>query len=114
MDERSERCPTCNGEGGANALLRYDDGRCREQWMPCSACRGAGTVSERRAAVTRAGEALGERRRALDLSLRELAAKLGISASNLSDVEHGRAPESAMEEVRAGLAKLEAEAPHAD
>lgn len=94
-------CPSCNGAGGGEGFI------CGESSggygsIPCSVCKGAGTVTLDTATKYTLGRKMSEERQGRDLSLREEAKRLGISVIDLSDIEHGREPKT-----DAGRAALE-------
>lgn len=87
-------CPGCSGRGSHAAFVSRTGGVCGYEDMPCRDCGGVGQVThERREALLDAalkGDALRADRIARRLSLREEAARLGISVVALSDRERGR------------------------
>lgn len=80
-------CPSCEGSRVLGALLNIG-GRCVPHTMPCRTCRGTGEIDEARAAELNAAEERRRERMARGLSLREEAERLGMSAVELSKLEH--------------------------
>ena len=81
-------CPECMGRGQYSALVMFSDG-CRPASMPCSRCKGDGKVSPAMTDWIAMGGRLRRARQERDLSLREEAARLGISVVELSQMERG-------------------------
>lgn len=85
----SIECPECHGKGlsGGYGLACGERG-CQVAVMSCRACRGTGEVDldypERKAKA----EELRTERMARDLSARERARELGMSAVDYSRLEH--------------------------
>lgn len=87
-------CPTCNGKGDSWALVSgiREDGRrfCEQRTLPCYTCNGTGAITPEHAARIAEGERMRKDRIARCMSLREEAARLGISPVTLSHREQGR------------------------
>lgn len=82
-------CPRCHGsgEGGAGFVTRTSG--CAVLPLPCRTCGGSGRVDDGYPDRALRGEALRERRRALDLGLRAFATLVGARPSEVSAVERG-------------------------
>jgi hypothetical protein len=88
-------CPDC---GGKKTMMAFVDGR-RPDGTPfggvkrinCFTCKGTGQIDERFAARRVAGKALRDARIAKGQSLLEAAKERGISPTELSAIEQGRA-----------------------
>lgn len=87
------QCPQCDGTGSYQGLAHgVFDGRRGCRWIThtCSFCKGTGMATEEMMARRAFGEQLRTKRRAEDLSLRELCKKLGFEDYPLySRIEHG-------------------------
>ena len=85
-------CPDCDGTGRSRgiSLVHMANGRCEPMRMPCRTCNGWGDVPADYPERLAAAEALRRDRIGRDMSLREEAKRLGISAHELSDREHVR------------------------
>ena len=79
-------CPQCKGTKERRLLV------CGwgERISPCPFCAGLGAVSQGKAKLWRTGETKRRDRIARGLSLKEEAARLGVSARELGDREWGR------------------------
>lgn len=88
-------CPECKGRGESNALVygrRASGGSfCEHRAVRCHRCDGVGTLSPEAMRRYADGRSMAEDRRARGLTLREEARRLGISPTELSDREWGRA-----------------------
>ena len=82
-------CPSCIGQGNSEGFACGPAGG-RYTTLPCSVCKGAGSVSIDTASRYTLGRAMAKERNARDMSLREEAKRLGVSVVDLSDIEHGR------------------------
>lgn len=88
----NSRCPRCNGARTSAAFISLADGSSRyAPALPCSLCKGVGTVGAQAAAWFYVGRAHYEARVARMESVRECAKRLSVSPSELSAMEHGRA-----------------------
>lgn len=87
-------CPRCNGEKGGDAIMCGPGSR-GYGWMPCSFCEGYGFVDSIQMLRYEQGERIRKERCARDVSVREEAARLGITVTELSGIEHGRMPQTA-------------------
>lgn len=85
------KCPACRGKGRIEALA-CSTGACRDYDMECSACKGTGETPEERVRILAEAERRRLDRIARGVSLREEARRLDVSATDLSNMEHGRAP----------------------
>ena len=84
-------CPDCHGAKVVTAFVDHADRkRSGVRQMACSECQGEGTVSTEHLERRAAGEVLREDRQRRGLSLREEAARLGVSPPELSRREHGQ------------------------
>lgn len=61
-----------------------------ERDMTCDRCKGSGEVPVEMKEWVKEGERLREKRLSMDISMRELAEKLGCLASKVSDAENGK------------------------
>lgn len=86
----ANRCPRCTGDGGYCALVHRESG-CTEGYLTCSVCHGAGKISDEVQGWIDEGSKHRNERVARDESLRECAARLGVSAAIISAMETGRA-----------------------
>lgn len=80
-------CPTCNGTGTTEAMACPGF---RRITLPCPRCAATGDITEERAAELAAAERLRRDRLDRGLTLRQEAARLGISAPELSRMENAR------------------------
>jgi hypothetical protein len=80
-------CTTCQGTGSTTA---YGCPGFRAFQLLCDDCAGTGTVTAERAAVLEAAASRRQDRIARGLSLREEAARLGITPQEYSRLEHPR------------------------
>ena len=87
------RCPSCGGKG---QLTGYACPGFKEITLPCSTCRGTGTITADMERAKRRGEAIRAARLKMDLSQREYAKVLGISPQALSRIENGQELELGM------------------
>ena len=80
-------CPTCEGKGEHGVYVcpgfRYTLVRCKR-------CDGSRTVTAAEAERVADGKQRADYRKARGLSLREEAARLGITPMALADIEHAR------------------------
>jgi len=81
-------CPKCKGAGENFAVMCGPSGG-RTGNVRCSTCKGAGVISEKHAAFIEQGEKMKQDRQSRDLSHREEAKRLGLSAAEYSRLEHG-------------------------
>lgn len=90
----TQTCPTCDGRGKTTALVNRRDGQGGLESLPCGTCGGRGWLSQAELDEIERRTALRQARRgprlALDLSLREMAAKHGVLPSVYADWEAGR------------------------
>ncbi len=80
-------CPTCRGQG------EYEVYACpgfRRVVVACKRCGATGRVTAAEAARVAEGKRRAEDRKARGLSLRDEAARLGITPMELADIEHAR------------------------
>lgn len=82
-------CPACHGSRVTRVVACSTTG-CREHDEVCRTCEGTGEMPADLAAQLQEGERRRQDRIARGLSLREEARRLEISATDLSDMEHGR------------------------
>lgn len=83
------KCPDCNGKKRGIVHLNTVSGG-RFEVRDCTFCEGTGFVRGHKAEKWREGEALRHDRKLRGLTLRQEAARLGISPSELSRREWGR------------------------
>lgn len=90
-------CPMCKGEKGGQGHVNYGGARpCEFKWIACMRCKGTGAVPDEQGPWIEAGMKRRAERLARDMSLWEEAKRLGISAAQLSAIEHGmRNPDEA-------------------
>ena len=90
------QCPSCDGRGSSAGFICFADGSDQRSGyndaIQCSLCRGAGSISLETAERFRIGREHYKARVARDESLMECAKRLGLKPSELSAMEHGRAP----------------------
>jgi hypothetical protein len=89
--EGNVRCERCQGTGTATGARHFHMADGNHQWQTswsCDRCKGWGHISNEYVAALAEGERLREDRRARNVSLREEAARLGISPVELSRREH--------------------------
>lgn len=90
---RSVKCPRCDGAGKTFGMAC--PGFVPVE-MECLVCHGAGAVSQETVEQVAEGRAIAKRRISKDLSLRELAKKLGVRPTRMSEIERGlKAPTAA-------------------
>lgn len=82
------KCPQCEGRGWFDAFAMRATG-CSLESLDCPACEGKGEVSEATLARLQKGRRMREDRLARGLSVREEAARLGISLLQLGRLERG-------------------------
>lgn len=85
------RCEHCNGTGTVAALARPSEGDCFEVKLSCWTCDGAGTVTQAKLDAIERGRVLRRARIDRGQTVREVASEYGMTASQLSALEHGRA-----------------------
>ena len=89
MDYGLVICPECDGRKRSMAHLNTTSGH-RWECVSCLSCDGMGHVRQGELDKWRDGERMRVDRKARKVTLREEAARLGISAKELSDREWGR------------------------
>ena len=82
------RCPVCEGRKAGEAIL-CGHGHCQIKTVVCEFCRGTGEVEEQRVMAYQEGRRRRNDRVARGVSLRQEAARLGISAMELGRIERG-------------------------
>jgi hypothetical protein len=82
-------CPFCNGAKVIAGIGCGKDG-CRVMEVACFDCKGTGQMTEEQLERVAEGRRRQRDRMSRDMTLREEAKRLGISARELSDIEHGR------------------------
>lgn len=86
-------CPDCKGEKRVFAHLNYGGERPGEfKHIDCFRCKGAGEVPDEQAQWIEEGKKRRAERVARDITLRDEARRLGISAADLSAIERGMRP----------------------
>ncbi len=86
-------CPDCNGNRRTLAHVHRGDRPHTWEMLDCATCGGEGLVSREHLERIREGESRREGRKSRGLSLREEAARLGITPVALAAIENGRIPE---------------------
>lgn len=84
-------CPGCEGAKQVFAHVNYGDGG-EYKWINCFRCKGSGEVPDEQAEWIVAGKLLRAKRVGDGRTLKEEAERLGMTASELSAVEHGMRP----------------------
>jgi hypothetical protein len=92
-------CPDCQGRGFVYAFVDNEDGGHFDPALKCLRCKSAGEIPEREAAWMKRGRACMDLRRARSESLLTLSQRLGITPSQASAMEHGRADPRPLEEA---------------
>src|SRR5271154_1001764 len=82
-------CPECGGAKSSYAVSCGDRG-CQTGVRVCGFCEGEGQVSSEAGERWRAGKAMRDARVKHGLTQQQQAERLGLSAIELNDVEHGR------------------------
>jgi DnaJ-class molecular chaperone len=91
MTEAHTTCPGCSGTGEVYMHVHSSlPGQSGYRMGHCSTCCGSGTVSVVRRVRMAEGARRREDRKVRNLSLREEAKRLGITAKELADIEAGR------------------------
>jgi len=80
-------CPECHGKGTITALV-CPGGIIKQE--PCTLCDGFGTISDEQIERGENGKKLRQDRLSRNMSLREEAAKIGITPYELSRIERGK------------------------
>lgn len=91
-------CPECKGVGDRGGFAIDSNGSFYNR-VPCSLCRGGGAVASHRVAWWQIGRDHYRRRVERLEGIRECASRLGISPSQLSAMEHGRANPAPLEKA---------------
>lgn len=81
--------PNCDGQKQTYAHVRTSTGG-GWRWLKCHTCDGVGTITVEQAHRIAEGERRREDRKSRMMTLREEAARLGISPTELSRIENGR------------------------
>lgn len=81
-------CELCEGRGWYDAFLNRG-GRCELDSVQCHRCKGSGSVSAEVAERLAQGRRLREDRISRGLTVRQEAARLGITAVALGEIERG-------------------------
>lgn len=85
-------CPSCGGDGQTFAHINHRDPKLHGfRWVACFTCDGAGYFTASQAASYEAGRKLRDDRITRGESLISEARRLGISPSELSKRERGKA-----------------------
>jgi len=84
------KCVYCEGKGTLQALVNRGDEGCAWESITCIECHGSGSISDERRDELLAAEKMRKDRKARGLSLREEAARLGITPAELSRREFAR------------------------
>lgn len=83
-------CPDCEGQKQHFAHVnRGENGQGGYEWINCFRCKGAGEVPDEQAEWILRGKLMRCERVASGASLRDEAARLGISVVHLSEMERG-------------------------
>jgi len=92
------KCPQCNGErqlyGHTNTGL--DSSKHTWGWRPCGLCKGSGSVPDEMAEWIDDGKRLQKARQLRGETMFEMSQRTGISSADISAVEQGRKPSSAV------------------
>lgn len=87
------KCPTCDGHKETQAFV-CGIGVGGLRTMPCDTCKAKGFLTEEEMIVLEQRKAKREERKAarlvLDLSVREMAQRMGVPFLKYNDYEHGR------------------------
>lgn len=97
-DRNGTTCPSCDGRRTFAAFVDGPSGGRYEPAMPCSLCKGTGVVQPHVVAWMVTGRAHRGRRVNRGENLRECAVRLGITPSELSAMENGRADPERIED----------------
>lgn len=81
-------CPKCNGAGSGIAHINRGSQPHAWQTIDCRSCKGSGRISAEYMERIEDGELKRQERIAQQLSLREMAALLGITPRELSEMEN--------------------------
>jgi len=84
-----KRCPSCKGAGEVGVFVCGS--RCECRTIVCDVCGGVGEVTEEKARWILDGRRAIEARRAMGLTTREAATKLGLGLAEFCDMQFGRA-----------------------
>jgi hypothetical protein len=96
-------CPRCKGSKGGNGFVNRGPSGCAVEFIPCGVCRGQGMVEPHALGWYDAGDKFRALRQRLGLSLRDSAARLGVSVVDVSEAERGiRDPEPFIQKLGAG------------
>jgi len=95
-----EQCPECEGQKGGTAIACPG---ARVIWVPCGLCAGDGCATPTRLDWWRRGKRCRQRRIAEEVTLRKAAQLMGISATEYSDRERGRADPEPLERFLDGI-----------
>ena len=95
------QCPDCRGKGTISAFVDWEGGGEFREGIRCHGCGGTGRVTAQRIIWRGAGKQHRDARVARMESLRDCAARLGVSAVELSDIERGRADPARLDGVSA-------------
>lgn len=86
-------CPKCEGRKGGDAFVcGRNVGGIR--WMTCSTCKGTGEITDEQNDRIQEGRAFAVERMDRRQTVRKEAERLGCSVVEVSDIEHGREPQS--------------------
>lgn len=92
-DEMFSVCTHCNGSGeqSLTGFVTRSNG-CefvQDAPYPCFDCQGTGQCSDRSLQVQRIGQQIKEQRKEMRITMREQAELLGMSVTDLCNLEHG-------------------------
>lgn len=90
-------CPNCKGKGTVFAHMNTGPDSSKHHWgdIQCMTCRGSGKITQEQADRIEAGQKLYRQRLNSGETLVEAAARQGMTAAQLSAIEHGRTPSNA-------------------
>jgi hypothetical protein len=83
-------CPNCQGRKTVFGIQHFNSGVADIGEHTCTVCKGTGNVLPEHLRRLEEGERIRRDRLSKGLSISEAAEQLGISISDLSDLEHGR------------------------
>ena len=83
------KCPDCKGGKKTREFAELSSGGCRLMEFKCFRCKGAGIVPKEMNKWMFEGQKIRDFRRMKDMTMREYARKVGVTAYNLSQAENG-------------------------
>ena len=88
---KNTQCPECSGNKASTAILCTRGNGCSVREVNCLFCNGTGEVTELQAAWWTKGQEIRTARRNHNMTLREAAQSLGMTMTELSRYEQGKA-----------------------